>query len=300
MRGISRRAYKALRHSRQFVMGAMLLTAALPAAAQPYPVEARPNIAYGPLAAERGDLYLPTMPAGKRPAVILIHGGGWVSGSRHMDDYFANVLASMGVVVLNIDYRLADKAMPDTRWPAQLVDSQLAVRFLRAHAADYAIDPARFGAVGDSAGAQLAVFLGELPTIVAGDQAGLYPKERPNVKAVIDQFGPMDLPSMGNYGIGSIDAMFGTTTPLASELLTASPIPAITAKTAPVYIVHGQGDQVVPFDNSRQLVDALKAHRVAVELIPYDGDHGYQGLAPDQVGKLQYDAIQWLVARLQK
>ncbi len=282
------------------IMGAMLLCMALPAWAQPYPVEAHPNIAYGPLPAEQGDLYLPTTPAGRRPAVIIIHGGGWVSGSRHADDYFSNVLAGMGVVVLNIDYRLADKTLPDTRWPAQLVDSQLAVRFLRAHAAEYSIDPARFGAVGDSAGAQLAVFLGELPTIVAGDEAGLYPQERPNVKAVVDQFGPMDLPSMGNYGVGSIDAMFGTPTPLPSDLLTTSPIPSVTAKTAPVYIVHGQGDQVVPFDNSRQLVDALRAHRVAVQLVPYDGDHGYQGLTPDQVGKLQWDAIQWLVTRLQK
>ena len=203
----------------------MLLTAALPAWAQPYAVQARPNIAYGPLPAEQGDLYLPVMPAGRRPAVVIIHGGGWVSGSRHADDYFSNVLASMGVVVLNIDYRLADKTLPDTRWPAQLVDSQLAVRFLRAHAADYAIDRARLGAVGDSAGAQLAVFLGELPSIVAGDEAGLYPQERPDVKAVVDQFGPMDLPSMGNYGIGSIDAMFGTPTPLPSDLLTASPHP---------------------------------------------------------------------------
>ena len=190
MKGISRRAYRALRHWRQFVMGAVLLSVSLPAWAQPYAVEARPNIAYGPLPAEQGDLYLPTMPTGRRPAVVIIHGGGWVSGSRHGDDYISNVLASLGVVVLNIDYRLADKTLPDTRWPAQLIDSQLAVRFLRAHAAEYAIDPARFGAIGDSAGAQLAVFLGELPTNVAGDEAGLYPQERPNVKAVVDQFGP--------------------------------------------------------------------------------------------------------------
>jgi acetyl esterase/lipase len=281
-------------------MGAMLLTAALPARAEPYPVEVHSNIPYGPLPAEQGDLYVPTTPPGKRPAVIMIHGGGWVGGSRHWEDYFSTVLASLGVVVLNIDYRLADKALPDTRWPAQLVDAQLAVRFLRAHADEYAIDPARFGAVGDSAGAQLAVFLGELPTNIPGDQAGLYPNERPNVKAVIDQFGPMDLPSMGNYGIGSIDAMFGTTTPLPSDLLTASPIPSVTAKTAPVYIVHGHGDQVVPFDNSQHLEDALRAHRVAVELVPYDGDHAFQGLTPEQVGKLQWDAIQWLLARLQK
>ena len=304
MRCLDRRAYIALRTLGQLMLTVMALVAGLlavqPAQAQPYPVQIEPNISYGPLPAEQGDLYLPAQPAAHRPAVIIIHGGGWVSGSRHAADYFANVLASMGVVVLNIDYRLADKALPDTRWPAQLVDSQLAVRFMRAHAADYSIDTNRFGAVGDSAGAQLAVFLGELPKIVPGDEAGLYPRQAPNVKAVVDQFGPMDLPSMGNYGVGSIDAMFGTPTPPPGDLLSASPIPSVTSKSAPVYIVHGESDTVVPFDNSKQLVDALRAHRVSVELIPYAGDHAYQGLTPDQVGKLQFDAIQWLVGRLKQ
>ncbi len=274
------------------------MLAALPAAAQPYPVVNQPDLAYGPLPAEQSDLYLPTTGLGKRPAVVVIHGGGWVSGSRHWADYFANTLAANGIVVLNIDYRLADKTMPDTRWPAQLVDAQLAVRFLRAHAADYAIDTARIGAVGDSSGAQLAVFLGTLSKTVPGDEAGLYSRERPNVKAVVDQFGPMDLPGMGQYGLGSIEAMFGTTTPTPDQLQSVSPIPAITRQTAPIYIIHGQSDRVVPFDHSQQLMTALQAHGVSAQLTPYDGDHGYQGLNNDQIGKLQFDAITWLIAKL--
>ena len=302
MRGFAFRAYIALCRPRQFagMAGLALAVSASPALAQSDPVQMRPDIAYGPLPAEQGDLYLPATPKTRRPAVVVIHGGGWVSGSRHGNDYFANVLASKGVVVLNIDYRLADKTLPDTRWPAQLVDAQLAVRFLRAHAAEFGIDTARFGAVGDSSGAQLAVFLGELPQIVPGDEAGLYPNQRPNVKAVVDQFGPMDLPGMGTYGIGSIDAMFGTPTPPPADLLTASPIPSVTSHSAPVYIIHGQGDRVVPFGASQQLVAALTAHHVPVELVPYDGDHGYTGLTTDQIGKLQYDAITWLTARLER
>ena len=323
MRGFARRAYIALRQPGQFALahcagGNGGLTARLPttgimralcvlafltgtaaSAQQPNPVEMRPDIAYGPLPAEQADFYLPETPKTRRPAVVVIHGGGWVSGSRHGSDYFSGLLAARGVVVMNIDYRLADKTLPDTRWPAQLVDAQLAVRFLRAHAADYAIDPTRLGAVGDSAGAQLAVFLGELPTITPGDEAGLYPNQRPNVKAVVDQFGPMDLPGMGVYGIGSIEAMFGSTTPPPANLLTASPIPSVTNRAAPVYIIHAQGDRVAPFDGSRQLADALKAHHVPVELVPYDGDHAYGGQTPEQITKLQADAITWLVARLQ-
>ncbi len=297
MRGFARRAYIALRRTGQF---GLLLGFTAAAAAQPAAVEMRPDIAYGPLPAEQADLYLPDTPRARRAAVVVIHGGGWVSGSRHANDYFCNVLAGHGVVVLNIDYRLANKALPDTHWPAQLVDAQLAVRFLRAHAVELGIDPARLGAVGDSSGAQLAVFLGVTQTIMPGDEAALYPNQRPNVKAVVDQFGPMDLPGMGTFGIGSIEAMFGTATPPPDALLSASPIPMVTAHAAPVYIIHGQGDRVAPFDASRQLVDALRAHRVPVELVPYNGDHAYTGLTPEQIGKLQSDAITWLVARLQR
>ncbi len=182
-------------------------------------------------------------------------------------------------MVFNIDYRLADISRPDTRWPAQLVDAQLAVRFLRANAAEFGINPARIGAMGDSAGAQLAVFLGVLPRIVPGDMAGLYPGQKPDVMAVVDQFGPMDLPGMGLYATHSIEAMFGTPAVSGSELLTASPLPSVGAHSAPVYIVHGEADQVVPFEQSRQLADTLRAHGVAVELVPFAGRHAYGEVA---------------------
>ncbi len=256
----------------------------------------RPNVAYGPLPAEQGDLYLPG--GGRRPAVVMIHGGGWVEGSRHAYDELAAAMAAMGVVVFNIDYRLADKAQPGTRWPAQLVDAQLAVRFLRAHAAEFGVDGRHIGAIGDSAGAQLAVFLGVLPRIVPGDEAGLLARERPDVQAVVDQYGPMDLPGMGFYGAASIEALFGTKAPPGAALLSASPLPAVTAHSAPVYIVHGETDEVVPFDQSRRLQDALRAHGVFEKLVTFQGGHAYGGVAAEKVGTLQWDAVKWLVGRL--
>ncbi len=270
----------------------------MPAQAQPYAVQAMPDIAYGPLPAEVGDLFLPSGPDGRRPAVVAIHGGGWVGGSRHAAEGLAQMLASLGAVVFNIDYRLADKALAGTRWPAQLVDAQLAVRFLRAHAAEYDLDPARIGALGDSAGAQLAVFLGTLPRIVAGDQAGLYPNERPDVTAVVDQYGPTDLAGMGRSAAHSIDALFGAPSPAAAALLTASPLPSVTAHSAPVYIVHGLGDLIVPFQQSRQLEETLRAHGVAAELTPFSGGHAYAGVTDEQVGALQLNALRWLMERL--
>ena len=261
-------------------------------------MQARLEVAYGPLPAEVGDLFLPSGPAGRKPAVVVIHGGGWTEGSRHAAEGLAQLLASLGAVVFNIDYRLADKAQPGTRWPAQLVDAQLAVRFLRIHAAEFGLDPARIGALGDSAGAQLAVFLGVLPRIVPGDQAGLYSQERPNVSAVVDQYGPMDLPGMGAYAAHAIDALFGTPSPAAGALVTTSPLLSVTANRAPVYILHGTSDSIVPFQQSRQLEKTLHAHDVAVELVPFKGGHAYDGMSEAGIAKLQLNGLQWLMEQL--
>ncbi len=284
----------------QFAAGALVVGLASAALAEAIPVDARMDVAYGPLPSETGDLYTPAEPRGRKPAVLLIHGGGWVEGSRQAGSDLARMIAAEGAVVFNIDYRLADQARPETRWPAQLVDAQLAVRFLRAHAEAFGIDPARIGAMGDSAGAQLAVFLGVLPRIVPGDGDALYPGERPDVQAVVDQFGPTDLPGMGSYAAGSIAAMFGVAMPSGTELLTASPIPSVTSHSAPLYILHGEADQVVPFQQSRQLQDTLRAHDVAAELVPFAGGHEYRDVPADTVARLQTGAVKWLIARLRR
>ncbi len=294
-----RPAYIGLRRWPQFAALGLLVVCGLAPGVRAEPaVETRANLPYGPLPMEQGDLYIPAEPRGRKPAVVVIHGGGWIEGSRQFDSDLAKMIAAQGAVVFNIDYRLADKNRPETRWPAQLVDAQLAVRFLRAHAADFGIDPRHVGAIGDSAGAQLAVFLGVLPRIVDGDMAGLFANQKPDVSAVVDQFGPMDLPGMGLYGTASIEAMFGTPAVSGTELLTASPLPSVGAHSAPVYIIHGEQDQVVPFDQSRQLADTLKAHNVSAELVPYTGKHGYEGAAGGEIGRLQGNAVKWLLEKL--
>lgn len=298
MNGVTR-AYRGLTRRRQFALALLAGLAAAPAAlAQPFGVAEAPAIAYGPLPSQVGDVFSPIGATGKHAAVVIIHGGGWVEGSRAGAESYARAFALMGVVAFNIDYRLANKADPSTHWPAQLVDAQLAVRYLRAHADQFGIDPARIGAVGDSAGGQLAVFLGVLPRIVPGDMAGLYASEAPDVKDVVDQFGVMDLPGMGKYGVFSTDSMFGTTTPSYNEFLTASPLPSVTAQSAPVYIIHGEADEVVPFEQSVRLEATLKAHGVPVTLVRYKGGHGYTGIPDKEIGTLQWDALLWLVGHL--
>lgn len=277
-----------------------MLALAGPACAQTAAIEMRIGVAYGPFPVEQGDLFIPAEPKGRKPAIVMIHGGGWIGGSRSGDTDLARSIASKGVVVFNVDYRLAVPSQPETRWPAQLLDAQLAVRFLRAHAEALGVDPARIGAMGDSAGAQLAVFLGVLPRSVPGDVAGLYSDQRPDVAAVVDQFGPMDLPAMGASAAGSISALFGPVPPSGAALLTASPLPSIGSRSAPIYIIHGERDEIVPFEQSRQLADTVRVREGASELVAYKGGHEYQGVAPEEVARLQAAAVTWLVGRLRR
>ncbi len=269
-----------------------------PAAAQTGAIQIRTAIPYGPLPAEWGDLYLPAGGGPARAAVVLIHGGGWVIGSRADYAPIAKSFAQQGLVAFSIDYRLAKAMNPVTHWPAQLVDVQLAVRFLRAHAAEFGIDPARIGALGDSAGGHLAVFLGVLHSIAPGDQAGLYPQQSPAVEAVVDEYGPMDLRNLGPLVAPVVKELFGTGEPTAADMQSTSPLPDVSAASAPMYILHGRTDALVPFSDSELLVAALREHGVPVTLVPFNGGHAFEGVPTADVLRMQGDAGAWLRQRL--
>ncbi len=256
-------------------------------------------MAYGPAAEEVGDVYTPAGPAAAKPVVILIHGGGWISGSRGVLGKLGEILAGAGIVVFNIDYRLARPGQPDTRWPAQLADVQLAVRYVRSHAAELDIDPARIGAMGDSVGGQLAMLLGELRSNVPAEQARLYPDQRPDVSAVVDEFGPTDIPGMGADVVSNMKLLFGTATPSKAVADSASPLTFVTARTAATYIIHGRLDEVVPFRQSEALEAALQAHEVPHVFMAFAGGHEYQGISFKEVAALQIGAFTWLSRQLQ-
>src|SRR5262245_47977315 len=107
----------------------------------------------------RLDVYRSAQPADKlRPAIILVHGGGWIYGDKREMRPPAEQLAKQGFVAFSAGYRLASG--PKNTWPAQLDDVQRAVRWVRANAVQYGVDPDRLGAVGESAGGHLVTFLG--------------------------------------------------------------------------------------------------------------------------------------------
>ena len=263
----------------------------------PYAVTTQTNLAYGPLPAEQGDLYLP-QGTPRPPVVVLIHGGGWVTGNRAGDVGLARLIAMRGVAVFNIDYRLAKADDPQTRWPAQIVDAQLAVRWLRGRAGSLGVDGARMGASGDSAGGHLALLLAVTSGIVQGDQAGLYANQRPEVSAVADQFGPTDLATLPAWVHGVYPPLFGTANPAPEQVAALSPLPQISRRTGPVLIVQGDADDIVPAAQSQALQAALRAQGVPVEYVAYSGGHGFQGLDGNAIYGIEQRVAAWFAARL--
>ena len=264
-----------------------------------YDAQMLSNLAYGPLLDERLDLCLPKGETGVRPAVVFIHGGGWVAGDKREFDGLCLLLARHGFVAASVGYRLAVASIVTTYWPAQVVDVQLAVRWLRMLAPSLQVDPERVCAWGDSAGGQLAVYLGTHKTIHAGDQLASQAADKaPNVSCVVDEFGPVDL-------MASKDA------PLTGDLLTLaggatyeqnpglyrdlSPALAVTSQSAPMLIVQGTRDTLVPPTQSAELQQTLQQNHVSVWYLNYNGGHGFSEISAAQRNLLLAQEVNYLV-----
>ena len=157
--------------------------------ATPPGVVARENLVYSrPEGLElQLDLY---RPEGTEllPAVILVHGGGWLSGDRTMERPLARHLAARGFVAVPVSYRLGTAG----RFPAPLHDLKAAVRWLRAHAGDYGIDPAHIGAMGGSAGGTLVTLLGATNGLPAMEGTGGSAGQSSTVQAVVNLDGSVN------------------------------------------------------------------------------------------------------------
>lgn len=210
------------------------------------------------------DLCHPRLKEGElRPAIVVIHGGGWIEGDKssfgsrehgvpgNIEDF-----AALGFVAATINYRLAREAP----YPAALEDCQCAIRWLRAHAKEYHIDPRYIGAYGNSAGGHLAMLLG-----MQGIRAA--PKDDPNrtqssrVQAVVSDSGPIDL--LGQYQqnrLRQVVSEFMGGPPAGDRLETyrrASPLYLIGPDTAPLLLIYGGADEQVPVESADQFVTAL-------------------------------------------
>ena len=234
------------------------------------------------------DLYVPDGGCPPYPLAIYVHGGGWLSGDSSEVAPYVDPLMSRGFAVASLNYRWSNNAV----FPAQIQDCKGALRFLRAHADEYALDQSRFGVFGDSAGGHLAALLGTSGGVASleGDVGGNL-EFSSNVQVVADMYGPTDLFALGailNGPDSIISLLFGwpiqdiidhIDDPKYADLValvnSANPITHVTADDPPFRIIHGQDDDMVPPSQSQMLYDALTSAGVPATLILVPG-HGHE------------------------
>jgi len=234
----------------------------------PYQVEVLVGLSYAKVGQGNllADVYRPYDASGPLPAVVVVHGGAWRYFDRHVTEGMARVLASQGFVAVTVDYRLSGEAV----WPACFQDIKAAVRWIRANANRFDIDPQRIGAIGDSAGGHLVAMLG-----TARAEANLEGDEGVTgissaVSAVVAYYGVFDMTSMtpAVREKGPIPRLLGTSFKDQPDLFRqASPITYVDKSDPPFLLIHGRNDRVVPVEQSMQMEAALKAAGVPVKLL---------------------------------
>src|SRR4051812_7082989 len=235
------------------------------------------------------NLARPKEGAGPFPAVVCIHGGGFRAGNREGYNNTILKLAQNGYVAVTITYRLA----PKYQFPAAVQDTKAAVRWMRANAKRYTIDPDRIGVTGGSAGGHLALFLGVTGGIpeFEGDQN---PGPSSRVTCVVDFYGPSDFTK--SYG-KSVDAaqvlplwLGGDLTTERRKHIKASPLYWVTPNAAPTLCIHGTEDKYVAHEQAVWIVDKLKASGVEAELMLLEGaGHGFRGADAEKADKAMID-----------
>ena len=211
------------------------------------------------------DLYLPRDANTGTPLVVWIHGGGWRKGTK--DACKMVFLVKEGFAVASVEYRLA----PEGVFPDPLYDCKAAVRFLRANAAQYGLDPNAIGVAGASSGGHLAALVGMTGDDAKWDGASGPQGVSSRVQAVCDFFGPTDLTTVAgtkwDNPKGAVYHLLGGT--VAEHMQTArdaSPIFHVAKGNPPFLILHGDSDQTVPLSESQNLTRAMQEQGVDVQL----------------------------------
>jgi acetyl esterase/lipase len=188
----------------------------------------------------------------------------------------ADLVASGRYAGVSINYRLSGQAI----WPAQIHDCKAAIRWVRANAKEYNLDPDKIGVIGGSAGGHLAAMLGTSGGVaeLEGD-VGPYKGVSSRVLCVVDQFGPSDLLAMGgdhdSPGSPESQLIGGAVQENKDKARAASPITYVTRDDPPFLIFHGTKDPLVPVNQSERLAAALKEAGVSCLFVPVEGaGHG--------------------------
>jgi alpha-L-fucosidase 2 len=235
------------------------------------------------------DAFVPDGP-GPFPTAVLVHGGGWEGGDKQTYiTYIFEPLSRAGFTWFSIDYRLA----PKHPFPAAVDDVRRAIRFVKENAAKYKVDPDRLALIGESAGGHLVSY------VAARFDA------RSSVNAVVSFYGIHDFVSFAAHHGGAqkntrqfleVDRLKFDT---VAKLIGASPIAFVNASMPPFLFIHGTQDKSVPFQQSVDMCDAMKAKGVACEILAVEGVHGMDHWEPD--AKLHFykqKMVDWLKSTL--
>ena len=233
--------------------------------------DVRENLSYDPALGIHGtfDLYEPRADTGRasRPAILAIHGGAWRGGDKVWGRQIAEALCPFGYVVFSINYRLAGR--PNGTWPAQIEDVQKALRYVRANAARFDVDPTRIASLGLSAG-------GHLATMVAlrDDPAGA--DGRATVAVNLDGEHDMTMPPeqvMDDFG-AIVGTVFGHGPPWSDAELRDISTVTFARPHVSLLTIHGAGDDNVYVMQGERITAALRAKGAEAVFIRLEGDEG--------------------------
>jgi len=218
-----------------------------------------------------------------RPAVLLVHGGGFRAGTKEGYIPLAVKLAERGYVAATVTYRLS----PGAQFPAPVEDVKAAVRFLRANAAKYNLDPEHIGALGGSAGGHLVLMLGVTGGVEEFEGSGPNKDQSSRVQCVVDEYGPSDFTQSYSKSVDAAEVlpMF-----LGGDLdherlahIRSSPLNWVTPNAAPTLAIHGTLDPYVAYEQSLWLVERMIAAGVPAEIETITGaGHGFKGTDADR------------------
>ena len=243
------------------------------------------------------DVYYPENANGY--GIVFISGSGWTRElgldavplkESGQEKIYAEPLAAAGYTVFGINHR----ASPRFRHPAHLEDAQRAVRFVRHHAEELGIDPDRIGAIGGSSGGHLVSLLGVLDAHGVPGDASPVNRESAKVQVVVARAAPTDLTLSSPSAVHPLFGFRRSGRPDSAEyrrFVAASPVTHVTSDDPPFLLIHGDADDVVPYENAEVMQAALEKAGVAVELLRIPGaGHGptFPGAVnpPDYIGAM--------------
>jgi acetyl esterase/lipase len=227
-----------------------------------------------------------------RPAVLLVHGGGFRAGAKEGYIPLAIKLAEHGYVAATANYRLS----PRNQFPAAVQDVKAAVRFLRANATKYNIDANHIGALGGSAGGHLVLMLGFTAGVEEFEGSGPNRDQSSAVECVVDEYGPTDFTQSYSKSVDAAEVLpkflGGDLDHERAAHIRASPLNWVTPNAAPTLAIHGTADNYVAYEQSLWMIERLIAAGVPAELETIGGaGHGFKGA---DLQRADDRAISWL------